>query len=469
MIKFGTGGWRAVIGDDFIKDNIRKVAAGVVALAKEDNKTNKPIIIGYDRRFLSISAAKWVAEVLSAGGIDVLFMNRSAPTPLVMHTVKDRNLYFGIEITASHNPSTYNGIKLFIDEGRDAPLEVTERLEKIIEGIDEVNFINFDTAVAENRITYISNPFNKFLDDIINLLDMEALRKRGARVLFDTMHGSGAYPLQVILHTARCTVDTINLNKDAYFGGMMPAPTEETLGNLRGRVILEDYDLGIAMDGDGDRLGIIDMNGSYIDANQILCLLYYYLVKYKGWKGPVVRNLATTHMLDRIAESFGEKCYEVPVGFKYISAKIDEMDAVLGGESSGGLTVRGHIHGKDSVYAAALFVEMISVTNKTPTELITELEAQFGHFEMVEGNLVFDPEYKEVIDNILFNEKRLPDFGKKIARVNYEDGCKVYFEDDSFVICRFSGTEPLLRIFAESDNKETAAGYITSMRQFLNI
>lgn len=469
MIKFGTGGWRAIIGDDFIKYNIRKVAGGILALAKEYNKTDKPIIIGYDRRFLSINAAKWVAEVLSAGGIDVLFMNRSAPTPLVMHTVKDRGLYYGIEITASHNPANYNGIKLMIDEGRDAPVEITERLEKIIEELDEVDFCEFDTAVAEDRITYISNPFNKFLDDIIELLDMKALRERGARVLFDTMHGSGAYPLQVILHTARCTVDTINLNKDAYFGGMMPAPTEETLGNLRGRVILEDYDLGIAMDGDGDRLGIIDKNGSYINANQILCLLYYYLVKYKGWNGPVVRNLATTHMLDRIAESFGEECYEVPVGFKYISSKIDEVDAVLGGESSGGLTVRGHIHGKDSVYAAALFVEMISVIGKNPSEILAELEERFGHFEMVEGNLVFKPEYKAVVNNILFNEKKLPDFGKKIARVNYEDGCKVYFDDDSFVICRFSGTEPLLRIFAESDNAETSQGYITAMRQFLNI
>lgn len=469
MIKFGTGGWRAIIGDDFIKDNIKKVAAGVVALAKEENKADKPIIIGYDRRFLSISSAKWVAEVLSAGGINVLIMNRSAPTPLVMHTVKDRQLNFGIEVTASHNPSTYNGIKLFVEDGRDAPIETTERLESIIETISDVESCNFDTAVAEGKITYISNPFNKFLDDIIALLDMEALRNRGARVLFDTMHGSGAYPLQVILHTARCTVDTINLNKDAYFGGMMPAPTEQTLGYLQDRVILDDYDLGIAMDGDGDRLGIIDKNGRYIDANQILCLLYYYLVKYKGWKGPVVRNLATTHMLDKIAESFGEKCYEVPVGFKYISAKIDEVDAVLGGESSGGLTVRGHIHGKDSVYAAALFVEMISVTGKTPSELITDLEKNFGHYEMVEGNLVFDPEYKEVINNILFNEKRLPDFGKKIARVNYEDGCKIYFADDSFVICRFSGTEPLLRIFAESDSKETSESYIMVMRHFLNI
>lgn len=469
MIKFGTGGWRAVIGDDFTKENIRKVAAGVLELARFENKTDKPIIIGYDRRFLSISGAKWVAEVLAAGGIDVLFLNRSAPTPLIMHTVKDRGLYWGIEVTASHNPSTYNGIKLFIDEGRDAPLEVTEKLESFIEQIENIETCNFETAVSEGKITYIANPFNKFLDDIIDLLDMKALRDRGLRVLFDSMHGSGAYPLQVILHTARCTVDTINLNKDAYFGGMMPAPTEKTLGFLQDRVIRDDYDLGIAMDGDGDRLGIIDKNGSYIDANQILCMLYYYLVKYKGWTGPVVRNLATTHMLDSIAESFGQKCYEVPVGFKYISSKIDEVDAVLGGESSGGLTVRGHIHGKDSIYAAALFVEMISVIGKNPSEIFAELENQFGHFEMIEGNLVFDPEYKSVINNILFEEKKIPDFGKKVIRVNYEDGCKIYFEDNSFVICRFSGTEPLLRIFAESYSGETAESYILKMREFLGV
>lgn len=469
MIKFGTGGWRAVIGDDFIKSNIYKVASGVLELAREQNKTDKPIIIGYDRRFLSISAAKWVAEVLAEGGITVWFLNRSAPTPLIMHTVKDKGLYFGIEITASHNPSSYNGIKLFVDEGRDAPLEVTERVEALIENSGDIKTCDFDMAVEQGKIVYIKNPFNKFIDDILDLLDTEALRERGLRVLFDTMHGSGAYPLQVILHSVRCTVDTINLNKDAFFGGMMPAPTEQTLAPLQSRVVRGGYDLGIAMDGDGDRLGIIDSNGRYIDANEILCMLYYYLVKHKGWTGPVVRNLATTHMLDEIAESFGEKCYEVPVGFKYISSKIDEVDAVLGGESSGGLTVRGHIHGKDSVYAAALFVEMISVIGKSATEIIDELEAEFGHYELVEGNLVFAPEYKKVIEKIIFEEKRLPEFSVKIARVNYEDGCKVYFEDDSFVICRFSGTEPLLRIFAESSDRQVAEKYISDFKEFLGM
>ena len=468
MIKFGTGGWRAVIGEDFIKENVRKVAGGILQLMKEENKTDKPVLIGYDRRFLSENAARWVAEVLVKEGVRVWFLHRSAPTPLIMHTVKDKKLYFGIEITASHNPANYNGIKLIVEEGRDAPLETTEKLEKYIEQITP-EYMDFDKAVEEGLIEYIVNPFNKFLDDIIGLLDMEALRNRGLRVLFDSMHGSGAYPLLVIFYTARCTIDAINTNKDAYFGGEMPAPSEKSLTGLRDRVVKGGYDIGIAMDGDGDRLGIIDKNGRYIDANEILCMLYYYLVKHKGWKGPAVRNLATTHMLDCIAESFGEKCYEVPVGFKYISSKIDEVDAVLGGESSGGLTVKGHIHGKDSVYAASLFAEMISVTGKSPSEIMDELEAQFGHFVMVEDNLHFAAERKSAINNIIMLEKKLPDFEEEVVRVNYEDGCKVYFADDSFVICRFSGTEPLLRIFAESKNEERAKNYIKAFKDFLKL
>ena len=465
-ISFGTGGWRAIIGEDFVCQNVRRVAKGISLLIQEENKTEKPVIIGYDRRFLSENAAKWVAEVLTRDGINVLFMERSVPTPLVMHTVKDKCLDFGIEITASHNPSNYNGIKLIIEEGRDAPLEITNHLEELIATTSDVEFTQFDIAVEKGLVTYIKNPFNKFLDDIIGLLDMNAMRERGLRVLFDSMHGSGTYPLLVIFHTARCTIDTININRDAYFGGVMPAPSERTLFTLRNQVVNGGYDFGIAMDGDGDRLGIIDSNGNYINANEILCLLYYYLVKHKGWRGPVVRNLATTHMLDKIAESFGEVCFEVPVGFKYISSKIDEVDAVLGGESSGGLTVRGHIHGKDSVYAASLFAEMVSVTGKSPSELINELKKEFGTFVMVEDDMRFDPAIKPVVEKTLMVDKLLPTFKDEITRVNYEDGCKVYFED-GFVICRFSGTEPLLRIFAESTNSVRAKEYIDTFKKFL--
>ena len=469
MIRFGTGGWRAVIGEDFIRDNVRRVAAGIVKLAHEQGKADKPVILGYDRRFLSENAARWAAEVLVQGGLKVLFLRRSAPTPLIMHTVKDRGLHYGVVITASHNPANYNGIKLIVEEGRDAPLEVTDRLEALIEELEQVPYRDFQEAVEAGMVEYQENPFNKFLDDIIALLDMEALRRRGLRVLFDSMHGSGTYPLQVIFYTARCTIDSINLNKDAYFGGMMPAPTEDTLNTVKEHVIRGNYDFGFAIDGDGDRLGIIDSNGRYISANEILCMLYYYLVKYKGWKGPVVRNLCTTHMLDAIARSFGEECYEVPVGFKYISSKIDEVDAVLGGESSGGLTVRGHIHGKDSVYAASLFAEMVSVIGETPSQILNELERQYGHYEMVEANLRFAPEKKEAVLHAVMEERLLPDFGTPVSRVSYEDGCKVFFADGSFVCCRFSGTEPLLRIFAEASRKEAAEAYIARFRQLLGL
>lgn len=396
-IRFGTGGWRAIIGDDFTKQNIMRVAQGVCDLMREEQKTDRPVMIGYDRRFLSESAAVWIAEVLCGNGVPVWFMHRSAPTPLVMFT-----------------------------------------------------------------------PFNDFLDSILSKLELDTIRRAGMRILFDPMHGSGTYPLMTVLYTARCTVDLMNSNKDAYFGGGMPAPGYRQLGTLVQRVSREGYDLGIAVDGDGDRLGIIDPDGTYISANQILVMLYYYLHEYRGWKGPVVRNLATTHMLDRVAESFGEHCYEVPVGFKYISSKMDEVDAVLGGESSGGLTVRGHIYGKDSIYAASLFVEMVCAIGKPPHEIWQELTDRYGVFVMAEDNFRFAPEDRQRVERLLMQEKRLPAFaGKQIAKVGYADGCKVYFDDGSFVICRFSGTEPLLRIFAEDASAESAKALIAEMKAFI--
>ncbi len=471
MIKFGTGGWRAVIGADFIEKNICLVADGICALMKEEGKTGKPVMVGYDHRFLSDSAAGWLAEVMAAHGVTVWFMNRSAPTPLVMHTVLREGLYYGVEITASHNPSSYNGIKLIVEEGRDAPLETTARLEELIAEAEARNTptprMPFDEAVATGRVIYRKNPFNGFIDDILSVMDINAIREHGARVLFDPMYGSGTYPLLVILCTARCTVDMIHNTRDAHFGGHLPAPSLKGLAELSTRVVSGKYELGIAFDGDGDRLGIIDASGRYLNANEILVMLYWYLHEFKGWRGPVVRNLATTHMLDVMAADFGEVCYEVPVGFKYISSKIDEVDAVLGGESSGGLTVRGHIHGKDSVYAASLFVEMISAVNKSPTEIMDTLEQKYGHFAMVEDNITFTLEQKSTVNRIIFEEKRLPDFGKPVDHVSYEDGCKVYFADNSFVICRFSGTEPLLRIFAEASDAAVAKGYIEAFRTLL--
>lgn len=464
-IKFGTGGWRAIIGEDFIADNIRRVAQAVAQMIHEDGAEAFPVPIGYDRRFLSDSAAKWLAEVLCGNGIKVQFLNRSAPTPMIMHRVKTFGYYCGLEVTASHNPPSYNGVKLIVREGRDASLETTQRLEKIINSleIEDVRRMPFEKAMAEGLLEYLHNPFDPFIDDIMARLDIQAIRNRGLRIAFDPMHGSGTYPLMVILCTARVTLDIIHQNKDAYFGEALPAPTRSTLEELARKVRNGGYDLGIAFDGDGDRIGIIDEKGRYVSANEILVMLYWYLHEFKGWRGPVVRNQSTTHMLDRIAESFGEKCYEVPVGFKYISSKIDETDAVLGGESSGGLTVRSHIFGKDSIYASCLFVEMLSATGMTTGQILDKLHAEYGNPVFLEEAFTFEEAEKARIARIILEDKRLPELDN-VEKVTYTDGCKVYFNEGGFITCRFSGTEPLLRLMAEGADEKETQGHIDAFK-----
>jgi phosphomannomutase len=328
---------------------------------------------------------------------------------------------------------------------------------------EDVLRMPFEKTEAEGLLTFLHNPFDPFMDDIIARLDMQAIRDRGMRIAFDPMHGSGTYPLMVILCTARVTVDIIHQNKDAYFGAAMPAPTKHTLEELARKVRTGGYDLGIAFDGDGDRVGIIDEKGRYVSANEILAMLYWYLHEFKGWKGPVVRNQSTTHMLDRIAESFGEQCHEVPVGFKHISSKIDETDAVLGGESSVGLTVRGHIFGKDSIYASCLFVEMLSATGMTTSQILEKLHEKYGDSAFLEEAFTFSGAQKARIAKVILEEKRLPDF-EDVEKVTYTDGCKVYFKNGGFITCRFSGTEPLLRLMSEAPTEGEAQGYINAFK-----
>ena len=455
-IHFGTGGWRAIIGDDFIRENVNRVAQAISEILIEDKLTDKPVMIGYDRRFLSEPGARWLAEVFAANGIDVLMMKRSAPSPLIMHTVQKKKLHCGIEVTASHNPPEYDGLKVIVEEGRDAPVEVTDRIEKYIGRQSEIRKVDFKYAVDSGKVQFIKNPFNEFIDDILAVLDTEAIRRKGLRVLFDPMHGSGTYPLEVILNTCRCTLDIINSDKDAYFDGGYPAPSEETLRPLVDKVIRGGYDFGIAFDGDGDRLAIIDSTGRYVSMNEIIVMLYWYLHEKKGWKGPVVRNISTTYILDRMAKSFGEECIEVPVGFKWVSAAIDKYNAVLGGESSGGLTVRGHINGKDAIYAVSLFAEMLAVTDMSVQEISFLIAQNWGKSVFLDEAVRFSAEDKVRITKALMEEKRLPKFDGKVRKISYMDGCKVFFEDDSYVICRFSGTEPLLRIMAEASTEEEA-------------
>jgi phosphomannomutase len=469
MIRFGTGGWRAIIGDEFIKANIIRVADALAIKMEREQAGAKGIVIGFDKRFLSDKASRWTAEVFAARGIPVYFIGKVTPTPVVMFTVKQYQTDYGMTITASHNPADYNGIKIFTRGGKDADVEVTREIEEIIEARlhVEISMTDFDSGVTSGIIRII-NPLNDYLDTIIKMLDVESIRQKSLHVLLDPMFGVSKVAIQTVLLTCRCEVDVIHDQHDTSFGGRMPSPTEDTLRHLKTMVIEKKYDLGIGTDGDADRLGIIDEKGAFIHPNKIMSMLYYYLLKYKKWRGPVVRNIATTHLLDRIAAQFGERCYEVPVGFKYISSKMMETGALIGGESSGGLTIKGHIHGKDSVFAASLLVEMMCVTGLKLGAMVEQLDREFGAFVMVERNLSFDEAAKGRIGDLILVNRKMAVFKEPVATISYQDGVKVYFQNGGWLIARFSGTEPLLRIFAEMPTEEQANETIRRFEEFLN-
>ena len=470
MIKFGTGGWRAVIGDEFTKENIQILSRAIADKMKEEGVKSEGIVLGYDRRFLSKEAMQWAGQVFAAQGIKASLINQSVPTPLVMFYVMKHRLHYGMMITASHNPAIYNGIKVFTYGGRDADERQTMEIEAYIEDVTDipVEEMGYSKAREAGLIEEIY-PLNEYLDNIITAVDMNAIRRRHLRIALDPMYGVSETSLKTILLTARCDVAAINGRHDTLFGGKLPAPNADTLRSLQLYVLERHCDIGLATDGDADRIGVIDDEGRFLHPNDIMVLLYFYLVRYKGWKGPVVRNICTTHVLDREAAAFGEVCYEVPVGFKHISAKMQATDAVIGGESSGGLTVRGHIHGKDGIYAAALLVEMISVTGKKLSELYRDVQEEFGKVYMEERSYKFTDEKKESIYKILLEDKELPELPCEIDRVSYLDGCKVYFKNGGWISARFSGTEPLLRIFCEMDRRADAANICEIFEKYLEI
>ncbi|MDE7330783.1 MAG: phosphoglucomutase/phosphomannomutase family protein [Lachnospiraceae bacterium] len=470
MIKFGTGGWRAVIGDGFTKENIQILARAIADKMRVEGVAGKGIVIGYDRRFLSKEAMQWAGQVFAKEGITAYLVNKSAPTPLIMFYVMKHEFPYGMMITASHNPAIYNGIKVFTAGGRDADETQTAEIENYIKDLTDIppEEMEYETALEQGLIQEIY-PLNEYLDNIIAAVDMDKIREAGLKVALDPMYGVSETSLKTILLTARCDVETIHERHDTLFGGKLPAPTALTLRTLQNYVIDKKCDIGIATDGDADRIGVIDDTGRFLHPNDILVLLYYYLVKYKGWTGPVVRNICTTHMLDKVAETFGEKCYEVPVGFKHISARMYATNAVIGGESSGGLTVRGHIKGKDGIYAAALLVEMIAVTGKKLSEIVGDIEKECGSISMEERDYKFNQEKKDSIRKILLEEKKLPCLPFAIADVSYLDGSKVYFENGGWVTARFSGTEPLLRIFCEMPAKDEAIKVCEIYEDFLGL
>lgn len=470
MIKFGTGGWRAVIGDDFTKENIQILARALSDKMKAEGVATEGIVIGYDKRFLSKEAMRWMACVFAKEGIKAFLVNKAAPTPLLMYYVQVHNLHYGFMVTASHNPAVYNGIKVFTYGGRDADEKQTMEIEEYISNVTDipVEEMEYEEGLMKGLIEEIY-PLNDYIDSVLASVDVEAIKKAGLKVALDPMYGVSETSLKTILLTMRCEVETIHDRHDTLFGGKLPAPSDSTLRELKAHVLNYNFDIGIATDGDADRIGVIDDKGNFLHPNDILVLLYYYLTKYRGLRGDCVRNICTTHLLDNIAKEFGQKCHEVPVGFKHISAKMNATDAIIGGESSGGMAVKGHIKGKDGIYAAALLLEMLAVSGKKLSELMSEIRKEFGGMYLEERDYRFSHEKKDFIKKKVLEDKELPDIPYEVEKISYLDGLKIYLKDGSWISVRFSGTEPLLRIFSEMKEKEEAGRFCELFEQFLSL
>jgi len=479
MIHFGTGGWRAVIGEEYTKENLEKLSLALAYMIKDAHLENDPVVIGYDRRFLSKESAVWVSAVLASQSLHVRFINHSVPTPAVMYYVKEHHLSYGLMITASHNPAVYNGVKVFVKGGRDAGVEVTSGIEGYLEKAEENwrDHENEHGQMPTDRYLKLKaaglideiDPIDEYIDGIIRDIDMDAIRKRKPYIAADPMHGVSLQSLNTILTIARCRIDAINTEHDALFGGLMPSPSSATIRRLQTYVLDKGCDMGVATDGDADRLGVIDDRGRFLHANDILVMVYYYFLKYKGIRGPAVRNLATTVRLDRLAEKYGQKCYEVPVGFKYISAAMAEHHAVIGGESSGGIAVQGRTNGKDGIFSACLLVEMTAVTGKNLSELAREVQEEIGMTHVEERDYRFPAESREMLKEMIRTFDYAASMPKQVDRVEEPDGVKVYFRDDSWLSIRFSGTEPVLRIFCETEEKEDAVQMCEIMEKYLNL
>lgn len=451
FIHFGTGGWRAKIGRGFTSRNLRRVSQAIANYLIRDGLDANGIVIGYDNRFLSETFARIAGEVFAANNIKVYMSNSSLPTPIVTFTVLRKKAGGGIALTASHNPPEYNGVKFETKEGLPSPEDVTSTIEKEANSFDvnTIPWIPFEKAMQAGYFE-IEDFRGAYLDYLEKKINIKAIKKSQIRVCFDSMYGSGASTIQFALVSARCDLTMLHARRDPLFGGISPAPSEKSLTTLINTVKEGNYDIGIAVDGDADRIAIVDEKGKFIHPNEIILLLYHYLHEIKGKKGGVVRNVSTTHNLDILARIMGEKVYEVPVGFKHIAKAMVDHKALIGGESSGGVTFRGHIMEKDSVYTSMMILEMLSTMKKPLSIIMKELFAKMGErFFFQEEDLRLTPELKVKATKFLSQDLKEVS-NKKVVEVREIDGKKFVLEDGSWILTRFSGTEPILRIASES-------------------
>ena len=470
IIRFGTGGWRALIGEGFTLDNVRRLCQALANDIVRQRREKAGVLIGYDRRFLADAAGQAAAEVFAGNNIPVQLLTEDAPTPLVTYATAAQNVAYGLMFTASHNPPQWNGLKVFASDGSLPLDDETQRLEEEANQIDAAHVIKVDleTALSSGAV-HKADYTNEYVDAIEALIDLQAIRAANLRVLVDPMFGVGQNTLEIILTEARCRMSTIHTRRDPLFGGRSPAPDLASLSLLINMMGEGQYDLGLAMDGDADRIAIVDRTGRYISTNELLVLLYFYLHEVRGERGGVTRNIATTHLLDRLAAHLGETCYEVPVGFKHIGASMKRHDVLLAGESSGGLSIRGHILGKDGIFACALVVEMMARTGRSIVDMLEEIYAITGRLVSREVNLSATPDMKVIVPRRLGKAAPTKIAGYPVKSVSNLDGSKFYLDNDNWLLLRFSGTEPLLRIFAEADSDEKVAALLDWARDFIQV
>ncbi len=466
MIKFGTGGFRGVIGDDFTKQTVQSIAQGLCDIIAED-KVSTPVVVGYDHRFASEYAAEWFVETLSANGIQSLLYTEAMPSPAVMTAVRDEFLDYGVMITASHNPSRFNGVKLFTKGGVDADVNFTTRLEKVTNSLTEVKTMRLSVAKQQGLVGDFCNK-QRYLENIKDFVDIPRLKGNKLNVLYNNLYGVGAKCISPLFaEMGVCSLTVQHVERDTMFGNLMPNPTEQSMQSMRQQIVEGNYTFAMATDSDVDRLGIMDEKGNYVSSNDILAMLYYYLVKYRNQRGDIVKNVATSVLVDKLAKKFGYQCHEVDVGFKNISHAIKTHNALIGGESSGGLTVRGYIFGKDSVFSSALFAEMVAVMNKPVSQIVEEVRS-FANYDHVcfEDEIRFESE-----DGLVeYINSHVPNFALKLDHVEHLNrNFKYYFEDDCWALIRLSGTEPVFRVFAEFKTTEQAKQVIDQLRQFINV
>lgn len=440
-IKFGTDGWRAIIAQNYTFKNLKIISQAVADYLGSGKKA----AVGFDTRFMSGDFAKAVAGVFINNGIEVILSDRAIPTPALSFTVKTRKLDLGIMITASHNPPEYNGFKIKNPSGGAAGPEVTAKVESLL-GKNPVK--ETGSSLLEIETEDLTKDYVNFIRSYI---DLTKIRNKKFRVLVDVMYGSGDSFIAQILKGTNIRLEFMRNTLNPSFGGSRPEPIEENLKELKRRVKQEKFDLGIALDGDADRIAAVASGGSFIHPQKILGLLALHLNQDRGWGGGIVKTIAGTTMMDHIAKSLKVKLYETPVGFKYISNLMETEDIVAGGEEAGGMGVKGYIPERDGTVAGLLLLEMMSYRNKDILKILNETEKQFGRYYYLRRDL-------RLKEPVMPKKEDLPKelLGSKVAEVKDYDGIKLICEDESWLMFRGSGTEPIMRIYAEAKNLNKA-------------